>query len=495
MKINRRETLAGISALSMTQLIACNPSERPGSAKDLIHLDGIAQAELIQSGHMSAREAVEAALTRIENLNPKLNAFTDINAEQALDRADNIDALSAFAGLPYALKDLNEYPGLKLERGTAMFKDNMGKGVSPYTHKIDEAGLIVLGKTATPEFGLLGTTEPLAYVPCKNPWNLDHSTGGSSGGAGAAVAARIMPIAQASDGGGSIRNPAAQCGLVGLKPTRGRFPDQGNPKRDIEISIKHAVSLSVRDNAMMLALTEAQNGPLPPVGFVSGPSTAHKRIAMTINDVLGRPPHPDVEKAVMKTAKLLEDQGHEIIPVDLGPGLDPTVFDDFIILWGESVVPIVKAVEAQTGRPVRETGLLEGWTMDLSDRYEALDPATIAPAMQRLKNAGEQINAWLSGFDAWLTPSTAMPAPTLGWTRGDLAFDQNLERSAQMVAHLSMHNVAGTPGISVPAGFSDGLPVGIQLSAKRGDEKTLLELAYGLEIAMPWMGKLPPVHA
>jgi amidase len=500
MLIDRRQALGGVSlAATLTALGGCKKADRPSTNADLIKLDGIAQAGLIKDGHMSATEAVEAALERIATVNPTLNAFVDIQAEQALDKARNIGSWSKetpYAGLPYALKDLNEYPGMKYQRGSAMFADAVGENKTPYTQKIDDSGVIVLGKTATPKFGLLGTTEPLASKPCHNPWDLEHSAGGSSGGSAAAVAARVLPMAQASDGGGSIRNPASQCGLVGLKPSRGRFPAQSNAKRDIEISIKHCVSLSVRDTALMLALTEQIEGRTDwPVGLVNPGNEEKKRIAVTTKDLLGQMPHPDVAKAVDEAAKQLEDLGHEMILVDEGTGISPTFYDDFIVLWGQSVVPIVQAAEKMSGKPARDSGLLEGWTMDLAEKFQEMSDERVALGMKRLTQGGRQINQWLSNYDAWLTPSAASPAPKLGWTRGDLPYEQNLERSANLVAHFSLHNVAGTPGISLPWGQSDGLPIGIQLSGPIGGERALLELAYQIEEAKPWIDDLPPVVA
>lgn len=495
MKLSRRETLAGISGLAMTQLIGCRASEKPPSAADLTKLDGIGQAQLIKSGDLSALELVTAALDRVDAVDPKLNAFVDVRPDIALEKVLEVDMSKPLAGLPYALKDLNQYPGMKFEMGTAMFKGRVGETRTPYTQKIDETGVVIFGKTATPEFGLLGTTEPMAYKNCVNPWNTGHSAGGSSGGAAAAVAARIIPIAQASDGGGSIRNPAAQCGIYGLKPSRGRFPDQGNPQREIEISIKHAVSLSVRDSALMLALTEAKNGPLDPVGVVSPKAIEPRTIAVTINDLMGNAPHPDVAAAVLDCANVLEELGHNVEMVEGGPGLPPELYQDFVVLWGESVLPIVAAAEQISGKPVRESGLLEGWTMDLAERYSALEPDFIAAAMQRLKDGGAAINRWLSDYDAWLTPSAAMPAPKLGWTRGDLPYETNLDRSTKLVAHFAIHNVAGTPGASIPWGLSGGLPIGVQLSGSLGSEARLLELSYQLEEARPWMDLVPPIVA
>lgn len=499
MHLTRRDTLFGLtggaSTLALAQLGGCRTNDMPSTPSDLARLDGIAQADLVKSGQLGPRELVEAALDRISVVDTTLNAFVDVKPDMALTKADGIDASKPLAGLPYALKDLNPYPGMKFEMGSKMFEGRMGDKVTPYTQKIDQSGVIILGKTATPEFGLLGTTEPLAYKPCRNPWNLGHSAGGSSGGAAAAVAARMIPMAQASDGGGSIRNPACQCGVYGLKPSRGRFPDQGNPKREIPISIKHNVSLSVRDNALMLALTEKENGALPPVGLVTPGNEAPKRIAMTTKDIAGKAPHPDVAKAVKDAADVLESMGHEIIPIENGAGLSQELYQDFIVLWGESVVPVAALANQMSGGLARTSGLLEGWTLDLAERYSVLETSKIAAAMDRLKTAGQQLNRWLSGYDAWLTPSTSRPAPPIGWTRGDLPFEQNLQRSTELVGHLAIHNVAGTPGASIPWGFSDGLPIGVQLSGEIGSERTLLELSYQLEEARPWINQLPPVMA
>ncbi len=498
MQLTRRQALTGASFAAATAMLGgCKKVDIPGDKADLVKLDGVAQAGLIKDGHMSAVEAVEAALERAEQVNGKIHAFTDIRPEIALDIARKLPFPDqALSGLPYALKDLNEYPGMKFERGTAMFKGTMGEKKTPYTQKIDESGVIIIGKTATPEFGLLATTEPLALEACRNPWNTGHSAGGSSGGAAAAVAARVIPLAQASDGGGSIRNPASQCGLVGLKPSRGRFPDQGNPARGIEISIKHCVSLSVRDTAVMLAATErAQGGALAPVGLVNPGNSESKRIAVTTRDLMGQMPHADVAKAVDEAAKQLEELGHKIEVVETGPGLPQSFYDDFIVLWGQSVVPITEAAKKMTDKPLRESGLLEGWTLDLADRFNAFPADQVGPTMERLKAGGEQVNTWLSGYDAWLTPSASMPAPEIGWTRGDLPFEQNLERSANIVGHHSLHNVAGTPGISLPWGRSGGLPIGIQLSGRIGSERSLLELAYQIEEAKPWIDDLPPLVA
>ncbi|WOE75284.1 amidase family protein [Alterisphingorhabdus coralli] len=497
MDCTRRQMMAGMtSTFALASLGGCKEADIPGGESDLTKLDGVSQASLIADGHMSAEEAVTAALERIEKVDPEINAFVDVRPEQALEKARNLPFPDRpYSGLPYALKDLNEYPGMKWERGTAMFKGAMGEKKTPYTQKIDETGVIILGKTATPEFGLLGTTEPLAYKSCKNPWNTGHSAGGSSGGAAAAVAARIIPIAQASDGGGSIRNPAAQCGLVGLKPSRGRFPDQGNPARAIDLSIKHCVSLSVRDNALMLALTEAENGPLDPVGLVKQSETTPKRIAVTVNDLQGRPPHPDVANAVMEAAKQLEELGHQVEMVDAGPGVSDEITDDFTVLWGEAVVPIVDAANKMAGGSARDAGLLEGWTVDLADNVRSLSEQDVAAAFVRLEREAEKIRTWLATYDAWLTPSASMPAPELGWTRGDLPFAQNSDRSGQLVGHFSMHNLAGTPSISLPWGLSGGLPIGVLLSSGIGNEKTLLELSYQIEEARPWIDTLPPVVA
>jgi amidase len=420
-----------------------------------------------------------------------------VNYEQALDRARRRPEAGALWGVPYAIKDLNDYPGLPFTRGSALFKDSMGQGRTPYTQKIDEAGLITLGKTNTPEFGLLPTTEPAALGPCRNPWNRGHSPGGSSGGAAAAVAARLVPAAQASDGGGSIRNPSCLCGVLGLKPSRGRFPDQATPNRGWDISIRHAVSLSVRDNALILALTEqGKGGPLQPVGYVERSDVPKMRIAMSLKDGRGDAPHPTVAKAVREAATLLEELGHKLVPTEDSPHQQPNFYDHFVILWAVGADGMVRLAEQMTGKHPADTGVLEPWTLSLSEYYRKQPPDVMETVIATMKATQDRVAQWFATYDAWLTPTASLPAPKLGEVGPSVPFDTLVDRCMRLVGHMPIHNVAGTPGISIPFDWTENdLPIGVQLSSGVGKEATLLGLAYQIEEARPWIGRRPKLVA
>lgn len=483
-----------LCAGSLAAATGCARSRQTNSADDLIKLDCISQADLVVSGTLSARELVAAAVERARAVNPKLNALTYTDFDRALAAADTVSG--PLAGVPYLIKDLNAYTGMPLTRGSKLFADQVSQAQSPYTDRIDDAGLVVLGKSNTPEFGLLPSTEPLLHGATRNPWNPGHTPGGSSGGSAAAVAARIVPAAQASDGGGSIRIPAAQCGLVGLKPSVGRFPDQAYGDIPWPISIKHAVTLSVRDSALLLALTEqTDGGALLPVGFIEREKTPAMRIALSLTSVAGEP-DSDVADAVMRTAAQLQSMGHEIVIVEETPLQDAQFSDDFLTLWASGAFRATMFVEEKTGTPAAQTGLLEPATLSLADIYATLPANALENAIDGMARYKQSVLDFIGGYDAWLTPVTASAAPEIGFMAPDMDYATLMERVSRFAAYTPTHNAAGTPAISIPAGLnSNGLPVGIQLSAAIGEEARLLQLAYALEQASPWMDKLPQVHA
>ena len=493
--MDRREVLRLLAAGALAASTGCSRRETAPSAADLAGLDCIAQADLVASGTVTARELVEAAAARIETFNTQLNAITFTDVDRALAAAG--EAEGPLAGVPYLIKDLNAYAGMPLTRGSKLFEEQVADAQTPFTDRIDAAGLVVLGKTNTPEFGLLPSTEPLLHGATRNPWNPAHSTGGSSGGAAAAVAARLVPAAQASDGGGSIRIPAAQCGLVGLKPSVGRFPDQGHGDQPWPISIKHALTRSVRDSALLLALTErTDGGPLLPVGFTVRERMTPKRIAVTVSTVYGDP-DPAVIAAVERTADALEALGHELTIIESEtPLLDTAFGDDFLVLWASGAAAAVRHVEEKTGTPADQTGLLEPATIALGRIMNAKPATALERAIEGLARYKDDVDTFLSDYDAWLTPVTAGPAPELGFMAPDVPYETLMGRVQRFAAYTPTHNAAGTPAISVPAGLApSGLPVGVQLATRIGGEALLLQLAYQLEEAAPWADALPGIHA
>ena len=495
--MQRRDFLSSVASGVFLAAVGYPKRTTAASPEDLALLDAIDQAVLVANGELSAVELIDAAIARIELIDPQLNAVVTDTFDMARKRVRDAKASGRLWSAPYLLKDLLPYEGVRYTRGSNLFRDAVADSHGPYVDKIESAGLVVLGKTNTPEFGLISTTEPVALGAARNPWNTDHSTGGSSGGSAAAVASRMVPAAQASDGGGSIRIPASQCGVFGLKPSRGRFPFRRASTTRWPISIRHAVSNTVRDSALILALTEQGAGAtLPPVGFVEQENAKPLKIALSIKSGVGELPDEDVAKAIEQAGRLLEELGHNIVVTEKTPLADPTAFEHFIIHWASWAVGIVKDVESRSGKSAAETGLLEPWTIGLADHFQSQPSNALPDAVKAFRVTTEQVAGFFEEYDAWLSPVTASAAPKLGYQAPTVEYETLLERVVRFAAYTPLHNVAGTPAMSVPFARSrDGLPIGVQLSARVGGEARLLQLAYQIEEARPWIGQLPPVHA
>ncbi len=495
--MQRREFLSSIASGAFLATVGCPTRYAAAATEDLALLDTIDQAALVASGNISAIELIDAAIARIEKTNPELNAVVTDTFDRARARVMAGKGNGRLWGAPYLLKDLVPYKGVRYTRGSNLFRDAIAESNIPFVDKIEAAGLVVLGKTNTPEFGLISTTEPVALGVARNPWNTEHSTGGSSGGSAAAVAARMVPAAQSSDGGGSIRIPASQCGVFGLKPSRGRFPFRRATATSWPISIRHAVSNTVRDSALILALTEQGEGStLPPIGYVTRQKHKPLKIALSLRGGRGELPHADVARTVEQAGHLLQDLGHEIVVTEDTPLDDPTAFDHFLIHWASWATGIVQDVESRSGRSAAETGLLEPWTIGLSDYFLSKPSNALPDAVNAFRITARQVAEFFWHYDAWLSPVTASPAPRLGEQAPTVEFDTLLERVARFAAHTPLHNVAGTPAMSIPfASSEDGLPIGVQVATAIGGEALLLQIAYQIEEARPWIGQLPAVHA
>ncbi|HUQ03724.1 MAG TPA: amidase family protein [Kofleriaceae bacterium] len=459
---------------------------------DLSRLDATAQAELVARGELTCGDLLDAAEARIRLLEPIIHAIPTLDLWRARRTAP---VPGPFRGVPFLVKDVTAYPGLRWAMGTRLLRDNKQAIPTPFTSRVDAAGFAVIGKSASSEIGLLGSTETLAEGVTHNPWDLSRSAAGSSGGAAAAVAAGLVPIAHANDGGGSIRIPASVCGLFGFKPSRGRTVTSILGTSDFaDMTSDGCVSRSVRDTARFLSLVEdtGRDAAHRRMGFVAEAATRRLRIGAWAQTFDGREPEPEVRRAHDATVALVRALGHEVVDAT-PPVLDATALGDaFFIVAGAAVAGLIEVFGRMRGTPVGRDDL-EPFTWALADRYDARGPGALATAREVFAASARVHLDATTGFDVVLTPVVA----TLPWLIGHLSpivpADELIRRTAQAVGYTPIHNIAGTPAMSVPLHWSTGgLPIGAQFAAAPGADATLLALAYELESAQPWGDRFPP---
>jgi amidase len=459
-------------------------------------LDATGVAEAIRGKQFTAAEAVDAAVARIQKLQPQLNFMvTDLFA-RAREDAAKAPGAGAFAGVPTLIKDLLDVTGAPTRFGCRAFAGAPAAAAqSKYADAIFASGLIALGKSTTPEFGFTATTEPLLTGPTRNPWNTEYSTGGSSGGAAAAVASGAVPIAHASDGGGSIRIPASCCGLVGLKPSRGRHIDDGRDQGPVPISVNGAVTRTVRDTAAYLVATQrtGDDKVYAPVEMITGPSTRRLKIGLQIKTMVGKDPDPEVAAEAAAWGEALKVLGHDVRPFTVP--VDGAAFTDaFMLLWASSALEMRELVTRLAPvKPIDQ--LLEPLSLQLADIAQKRGPAALGRAIGTLKGSQVRYESIFPGIDVLLTPTLAKAPPRIG----DLAPTQPPEAFQKVIDYVGytpLINAVGAPAISLPLSWtSGGLPIGAHFCARAGDEATLLALAYELEEVRPWKDRKPPVHA
>ncbi len=467
-----------------------SPSPRVHAFTDdaLADHDAVSLAAALRSGELSRREVTEAAIARIRAVDPAVHGMELDCFATALADADTDLPSGPLAGVPSLIKDNADVAGMPTRHGSAAFDPHSRRASSAPARQFLAQGYTLLGKSTLPEFGLSATTEysDPAREPTRNPWHTDHSSGASSGGSAALVAAGAVPIAHANDGGGSIRIPAAACGLVGLKPTRGRLLDRpGVRQLPVNLVAEGVVSRSVRDTAHHLAGCEAYAPApeLPRVGLVEGPSGRRLRIGVVTRDILGRPIDPEVERVVRSAADLYHGLGHEIVETHLD--VDPRFIDDFQLYWGVSSALMTVSALAEKPRGFHPRRL-DGFTIALN-RLARRRAAAVPGAIRRLRGATAIYDRHFAGIDAMLGPTLAHPAPKIGELSPTLAFDALFDRLVDYVGFTPLNNVGGGPAISLPHGmYSGGLPGSVQLSAVRGDERLLLDLGYQLEAEAPF---------
>ncbi len=493
---DRRTVMKGSVAMTAFSpfFAACGPQEvtRAEPAADAF-LDGVRTAELVADGGLSAAAAADAAIARAEAVNPQINAIATPDFEGARAMAAAGPA-GHFGGVPTFIKDLADWRGLPTLFGSRAFAGYVAPEDGPLAAAWRDLGIVVLGKSTSPEMGLISSTEPLVTGPTRNPWDTSRIPGGSSGGAAALTAARVVPFAHASDGGGSIRIPAACCGLFGLKPSVrvspvGRASQEGAP---VEISVDLAVSHTVRDSAAIFAATARTAALRVPV---TGPDTRRLRIGFAPDPLTDTPLDPEVRRELEATAALCRELGHEVMDVSLP--LDGNTFSDrFLLYWSAGAAQFAADASAFSGKPVGPD-IVEPWTLLLAQNFAGRQsemPDTIA-YLQSFRAVYEQMFADL-GMDILLTPTVSSPAPPVGSQNpaGNLA--ETMQNVLAFAAYTSPMNVAGAASMTVPLGQSaGGLPIGSMFSGIAGDDRVLLALAYELEAARPWIGRKPTVIA
>lgn len=457
-------------------------------------LDATGVAQRVAKKEITAQEALEAAIARAERVNGELNFM----AAKAYDYGREHAAAARpgpFTGVPTLIKDLLPVAGLPSKFGCRALAQMIAPEQSPYVDALIASGLVPFGKSTTPEFGLTATTEPLLGGPTRNPWDTNKSSGGSSGGAAVAVASRVVPIAHASDGGGSIRIPSSCNGLFGLKVSRDRTLATNGLEVGISLSVNGAVSRSVRDTAAWLDVTEKKTGSsLAPVGIVSGASQKRLRIGLCIPDARGRDPESDVLEAIQDAATLCRDLGHSVRDVKL-PVEGAAFADAFTLAWAAIASTVVKQIKPLLGDMPLDN-VFEPLTLGLADSFDNAAPDAFENALKLLGEVEARYAAMFNDIDVLLTPVLASTPPTIGEI-GPNAGMEGFAKVERYVGYTPLQNVAGAPAISVPLAWSpkSGMPIGAHFSAAKGQERTLLELAYELELARPWISRKPRVNA
>lgn len=447
--------------------------------------DATALAALIKKRELSAVEVTEAAIARIEKVNPVLNAVALETFERGRGKAAS-PGVGAFAGVPTLIKDNIDLKGLPTGQGARAAHPRPAEKDSAFARQFLAQGFTVLGKSRLPDFGFSASTEFMADPPTRNPWNPQYSSGASSGGAAALVASGAVPIAHGNDGGGSIRIPAACCGLVGLKPTRGRLvKSEASQALPVDLISEGVLARSVRDVAGFFAAAERyyRNPKLPAIGEVVGPARRRLRVGMVVDSITGSATDAANRNAVFETGHLLANLGHKVEEAPIP--LKPSFIDDFVVYYGMMAF-MVRTFGKRVISPDFRADELDDLTLGLS-RYYRKKMLKTPLTLYRLKRSWQSYARVFRDYDVVLSPVLAHAPPELGYLSPTVDFETLIDRLIKYASFTPANNASGSPAISLPLGAADnGLPVGVQLAAVQGDEKTLLELAFEIEQARPW---------
>ena len=491
--------------------------------------DGIGLAKLVRDGEINATELCEEAIRRTEDLNPKLNAIITPLYDFAREAAKRSRPDAPFCGVPFLLKDVHHaLKGFAMSSGSKLLRNFVPRNDAEIVKRFKNAGLVILGKTNTPEFKLAYVTEPKAFGKTRNPWNLDCTPGGSSGGSAAAVAARIVPLASATDEGGSIRLPASCCGLFGLKPSRGRNPVGPDFNQEWDgMSTSHVVTRSVRDSAAMLdAVSGTEQGAPYSIIAPERPfleevrfDPEHLRIGFHTRSAYGREVHPECIKAVEQTCKLLENLGHNVEEIVPNYQEEDAALNWCIIMIGNAAAHVDRLIQTYGHSNVKRNLELQNYALyRIGQRMKALD---FVKAKRRWRQFGTVMDQMLNKYDMMLTPTLGEPPILVGslqpsksdqrsmklissWAGKIILSNRKLtysileELTQNMMKDLMpftmIANITGQPAMSVPLHWTEsGLPCGVQFIGRFSEEAKLLRLAAQLEKAQPWVGRKPQI--
>ena len=473
---------------------------------EFANYDGLGLADLVKGGKVTPEELRDASLEAIEKLNPKLNSVVTVLADEAQKEIEAGLPDGPFKGVPFVIKELITHAaGVPMHMGSKLAEGLTLPHDTELMARFRKAGLVTVATTATPEFGFNANTEPVLHGSTRNPWNTERSPGGSSGGSAASVAAGIVPMGHANDGGGSVRIPAACCGLVGLKPTRGRIPtgpDYGELLNGI--AIEFAVTRSVRDAA---ALLDAVAGPdpgcyawaePPKTPFLSQASTppGKLKIAWMEKPLTGVPVDPECVAALRDTVKLCEELGHEM--VEAAPQIDVEAHGLATLrVWAANLANMMDGVAEAMGRTPSEENLeTASWACYQFGR--SLSAPELLKALDIFTGVSRAVGAFFQDYDALLSLTAAHPPWPLGEMNQNapgMTAEAWTEQVFTVCPFTGLFNTTGLPAISLPLAWTkDGLPIGIQFAGRFADEGTLLKLATQLEEARPWKHKRPPIH-
>lgn len=451
-------------------------------------LDAVGIAKAIKTKKVSAAEATEAAIQRAEKVNGELNAIVFKTYDSAREKAKTPKDSLLF-GVPTFIKDNEKVKDVPTQMGTGAFKAKPAKRNSHFVDQFLSTGVISLGKSSLPELGLICSTENPKWGITRNPWNSDHTTGGSSSGSAAMVASGVVPIAVANDGAGSTRIPASCCGLVGLKPTRDRLIGfDGSGILPVNIGYEGVLTRSVRDTAIFYAAAEKHycNSKLPELGYVQNPNKKKLKILTFENIAAGKIGHADADtyNAIEKTATLLQSLGHEVERTALSIDID-AISPHFLNYYG-----LFAFLYSRLSRVLFEAKMdisqLEPFSTGLAQQFRK-NIFSIPKSLKLLKQAAATIESNFEKYDLIMTPVVSQEVTKIGYFDVTLPYEEISRRAVSFAPYTGLQNISGAPAISLPLGTSsNGLPIGIHFSAQTGQDKLLLEFAYEMEQAQPW---------